>query len=203
MSKGDFIMPNVHSKNTKLIIDTSLSLFKARGYQNVSVNEICKTANISRSSFYAVFSGKKDIITYICSAKGFNQTITLHDFVKAENDFERIWNLCDHYLMLAEDFGPVLTGSLLSLEMDMDTSLGIYEGVHSIDEWLIKLMKNCQKIGLIQCSTPAELMIPITDSLTFQVIYDWCRCKGAFSLRERCRSYLEAVFDVAPEYRWI
>lgn len=193
-------MPNANSKNTKLILDTAFSLFKAQGYQNVSVNEICKTAKISRSSFYAVFSGKKDIINYICSAKGVDQTVTLHDFVKAENDFERMWSLCDRYLTLAEDFGPTLTGSLLNLEME--NALGIYEGVHSVDEWCIRLMKNCQKIGLIRCSTPAEQMIPITDSLVFQVVYDWCRCKGTFSLRKRARSYVEIVLDVAPPYRW-
>lgn len=60
-------MPNANSKNMKLIVDTAISLFKEHGYQNVSVNEICKSANIPRSSFYTIFSGKKDIINYVLS----------------------------------------------------------------------------------------------------------------------------------------
>lgn len=193
-------MTHSNSKNTSLIIDTAISLFKEQGYQNVSVNKICKAADVPRSSFYTLFSSKKDIINYIVSVKGLDQSTVFQDFVSSTNDFERMWNLCDHYLVLAEDFGPMLTGSLLSIEMD--DPLGIYEGVHSIDNWLIKLMKNCQKLGIIRCDTPAEVMIPITDSLVFQVIYDWCRRKGSFPLKETARSYLETVLNVAPQYRW-
>lgn len=111
-----------------------------------------------------------------------------------------MWNLCDHYLTLAEDLGPKLTGSLLSIELE--ESLGIYEGCYSIDSWLVKLMKNCQKTGIIQCATPAEQMIPITDRLVIQVVYDWCRCNGKFPLKETARSYVETVLDVAPQHRW-
>lgn len=167
---------------------------------NVSVNEICKTAHISRSSFYTVFSSKKDIISYIMTAKEKDQSAVFRDFVNSKNDFERMWCLCNHYLLITEEFGPTLTGSLLSMEMD--DPLGIYEGVYSINEWLIKLMHNCQEAGIIRCNASAELMVPIANSVVFQVIYDWCRCKGSFSLRDRARTYIETIFDVAPNYRW-
>ena len=193
-------MQHANSKNISLIIDTAVSLFKTHGYQNVSVNKICKSANIPRSSFYTLFSGKKDIISYILSEKGLDHSTVFHDFVDLANDFERIWNLCDHYLTIVEDFGPKLTGSLLCMELE--GALVIYEDIHSLDSLLVKLMKNCQKIGIIQCSTPAKNLIPITDSLVFQVVYDWCRCNGAFSLKKTARSYMETVLNVASQYRW-
>lgn len=193
-------MAHVHSKYTKPIIDAAVSLFKEHGYQNVSVNEICKAADIPRSTFYTVFSGKKDIINYIVSTKSLDQAAAFHDFVNSKNDFERMWGLCTHYLDIAEDFGPTLLGLLLNIEMN--DPLGIYEGVHSIDPWLIQLMRNCQNAGIIRSTVPAEVMIPITDSLVFQLIYDWCRGKGGFSLHQKARFYLETVLDVAPEYRW-
>ncbi len=193
-------MTHVHSKYTKPIIDAAVSLFKEHGYQNVSVNDVCKAAGIPRSTFYTVFSGKKDIINYIVSTKSMDQAAAFRDFVNSKNDFERMWGLCAHYLDIAEDFGPTLLGLLLNIEMD--DPLGIYEGVHSIDQWLIQLMRNCQNAGIIRCAVPAEVMIPITDSLVFQLIYDWCRGKGGFSLHKKARFYLETVLDVAPEYRW-
>ncbi len=202
MSKKEGIhsMARTNSKYTKHIIDTAVSLFKEHGYQSVSVNEICKAADIPRSTFYTVFSSKNDIINYVVSTKGLDQADAFHDFVNCKNDFERMWRLCTHYLDLAENFGPTLLGLLLNIEMD--DPLGIYEGVHSIDHWLIQLMQNCQNAGIIRCPAPAEVMIPITDSLVFQLIYDWCRCKGAFSIHKNARFYLETVLDVAPQYRW-
>ena len=47
----------------------------------------------------------------------------------------------------------------------------------------------------------AEPALLVTD-LIYQVAYDWCRCKGSFSLRRKARTWAEVVFYVAPEYRW-
>ena len=43
------------AKHSALIAETAVELFKKNGYESVSVNEICKAAGLSRSSFYATF----------------------------------------------------------------------------------------------------------------------------------------------------
>ncbi len=48
----------------------------------------------------------------------------------------------------------------------------------------------------------AEPALLVTD-LIYQVAYDWCRCKGSFSLRRKARTWAEVAFYVAPEYRWV
>ena len=49
-------MAHEASKNAQQIVDTAIVLFKTRGYDNVSILEICQTAGIPRSSVYAMFS---------------------------------------------------------------------------------------------------------------------------------------------------
>ena len=53
-------------QETKLkIIDSAKELFNTRGYDNVSVDEIYRVANVSKGTFYKHFKAKIDIIVSI------------------------------------------------------------------------------------------------------------------------------------------
>ena len=185
-------MAHTHSKNREQIVNAAVALFKRKGYYDVSINEICKDAGIGRSSFYAVFQGKQEIIRFLLAAKTRDLNSVFQDFIGAKNDFER-------NLDLAEELGPTLTSAILSMELN--ESLGIYGEMDAVNNWLVPLAHNAQAAGIIRCTHPAETMVPIVSDLMLQVIFNWCRCKGSFHLRERARFYAETAFDVAPEFR--
>ena len=188
------------SKHSALISGTAVDLFKKNGYENVSVNEICKTAGISRSSFYSAFSGKKDIIDYVLAKAKLDETAVLNHFMDAKNDFERMWALCCRYLDIAYHFGPALTGTLLRLELMGE--LDNLKQIHAADDWFIRLTRNCQESGVMLSREPAEVLAPLGVDMVYQVTYDWCRRGGDFSLRRRARIASEIIYHVAPEYRW-
>ena len=193
-------MPFQESRHSTLIADTAVALFKKNGYENVSVNEICKTAGLSRSSFYSAFSSKRDVIDYVLAKAKTDEAAVLNHFMDAKNDFERMWLLCDRYLDVAYQFGPELTGALMRLELMGE--LDILRQLHAADDWFIRLMRNCQQTGVILSPEPAERMAPMGVDNVYQVTYDWCRRRGDFSLRRRARIASEIFYNVAPEYRW-
>ena len=193
-------MPFQESKHSQLIADTAVQLFRKNGYENVSVNEICKAAGLSRSSFYSAFSGKRDIIDYILAKAKLDETAVLHHFIDAKNDFERMWALCDRYLDIAYMFGPELTGTLLRLELM--GQLDNLKQIHAADDWFIRLMRNCQQTGVILSTEPAEVVAPMGVDVVYMVTYDWCRRGGDFSLRREARVRSEIFYNVAPEFRW-
>ena len=188
------------SKHSALITQTAVELFKKHGYENVSVNEICKEAGLSRSSFYAAFSSKRDIVDYILAKAKADETTVLEIFVDAKNDFERMWVLCDRYLAIAYQFGPALTGTVMRLELMGE--LDNLRQIHAADSWFIRLMRNCQQAGVILSREPAEVLAPLGVDMVYQVTYDWCRRGGDFSLRRKARICSEIIYNVAPEYRW-
>ena len=193
-------MADSSSKLAKPIIEAAVKLFKQNGFDSVSVNDICVEAGIARSSFYRVFSGKKEIISTILQDARSIHNATVGDLLDAENDFERMWALCDRNLAVVLEFGPELTGSLLSMELS--EPIGIVDILHGMDAWLIKLTRNAQKSGIILNPEAPEVLAPMVTDLMYQVAYDWCRCKGAYSLRRKARTLAEVAFYVAPAYRW-
>ena len=67
------------------VAETAISLFKRDGYNNVTVNEICKACGISRSVFYSVFNGKRSILEYMVQKPQHNDDASFMKFAHADN----------------------------------------------------------------------------------------------------------------------
>ena len=46
----------------KRIFETSVALIKSKGYDNVTISEICKAAGLAKGSFYVHYKSKEDIV---------------------------------------------------------------------------------------------------------------------------------------------
>ena len=193
------IMAESNTKHQKLIIEAAVKLFREYGYENVSVNDICKEAEVARSTFYLNFAGKKEIINKILSDARLDREDFFGDFVAAANDFERMWILCNRYLTVAINFGPELTGALFRLELLGEVD--VMDTTHKVDEWMIQLCRNAQKAGIILHPEPAEIIAPIGVDIAYYTTYEWCKRKGDFNIRQVVREREEAMYNLAPGCR--
>lgn len=188
------------SKLKKTISDAAVRCFRAQGYDDVSVNDICKEAGVARSSFYRVFSCKKDTIRYLLEHTDTNQIVSVEELLAAPNDFDRMWLIGDRYITICKSLGPELNATFLSMaahgEIDM-LALG-----HSVDAWFIRLTRSCQKTGIIRSTEPAELIGPLMVDMVYHEIYAWSANRGNYPLRARARRVTETLVNVALEYRW-
>ena len=192
-------MSILSSKNTYAIVSAALELFKAQGYAAVSVSDICRAAKVPRSSFYSIFSGKDEIITHVMRSLKGDQQSMLTELLSAGSDLDRIWALYDRYLSLAMDFGPELTGTLLSLELQKP--VGLFEVYNSFNEWFAVLISNCQRQGLIRNRNKPEDIVALGIRIAIGAAYEWCLTGGSFDLREVAISEHETLYDVPSEFR--
>lgn len=73
------------------IVDSLISLMEVKPYQQITIMDICKRADLSRQTFYNVFSQKEDVLRF-CLQKEYGQefqsvedhtSITVEEIVKA------------------------------------------------------------------------------------------------------------------------
>lgn len=50
------------SKTKRKIFETAIRLIKEKGYDNVTISEICKTSGVAKGSFYVHYKSKEDIV---------------------------------------------------------------------------------------------------------------------------------------------
>ena len=182
------------------IADAAVQLFREKGYEGVSVGEICAAAGVARSSFYRAFSCKNDIIRRIFEHTDANSIVSVEELLAAENDFDRMWIIGDRYISLSRSLGPELSNTFMCMtargEIDL-LALG-----HSVDSWFIRLTRNCQKTGIIRSKEPAELLGPLMVDMVYHELYVWGMRKGNYPIRARARLVTETLVNLAPEYRW-
>lgn len=187
------------SKNTEKIINAALTLFKEKGYSEVSVSDISRAAGIPRSSFYSLFAGKDDVIIYMLEGlRGDYQTM-LSQIVSAKNDLERIWMIYDKYLQMTMDLGVDLAATLMELELR--ERIGLFDFTEELFPWLTTLVKNCQAAGMIRNQNKPEDIVTLGMRIAIGAAYNWCSSRGEFNLRDAALSEHEVLYDVPPEYR--
>ena len=182
------------------IADAAVKLFREKGYEGVSVGEICSAAGIARSSFYRAFSCKNDIIRRLFEHTDANAMVSVEELLAAENDFDRMWIIGDRYISICKSLGPELNASFQC--MSVRGEIDLLSLAHSVDAWFIRLTRSCQKTGIIRSAEPAELIGPLLADMVYHEIYAWSAHKGNYPLRARSRRITEALVDLAPEYRW-
>lgn len=187
------------SKNTDAIVKAALALFKTMGYSNVTVSDICREADVPRSSFYSIFAGKDEIVLYMMKNLKDDYQTVFAQLLEAKNDLDRIWMLYDRYLSLAMDFGPELTGTLFALELEKPA--GLFDLFYAFNDWFVKLIRNCQEQGLIRNKNRPEDIVTLGVRIAIGAAYEWCRSGGAFDLREVALNEHETLYDVPPEYK--
>ena len=53
------------SKKKQQLLITATELFRAHGFRRITIDEICKTSNISKMTFYKYFKNKIDIVKVV------------------------------------------------------------------------------------------------------------------------------------------
>ncbi len=186
-------------KSAMKIGEVAIKLFKEKGYSNVSVSDICEAAGVARSSFYVNFSSKGEIAAFMVKNIKSELATDLNSFMNAENDFDRLMLLYSYYVDMSEDYGYELMSALINAELEKP--IGMFDNMTGLSDWFESLVRNCQKLGIIRnLGDPAQLVyFGIQTSIAD--LFDWCRKKGTYSLREKTRRDMEMFYDVAPEYR--
>lgn len=192
-------MEKGNTKNIEKLKKAAIELFQLYGYPNVTVNQICKHAEVARSSFYSIFKGKDELIISIYTMHLTQSEPLMSSFALQRNDLERLWLLYDYYISLAMEPGYAVTAAMISIELNRN--IGIYDHMMQSRKWSVPLCKNCQEQGIIRNRTTAEELIPMVSACLNNMVYEWCRLRGDYPLRENARKAVECLLDVAPNYR--
>ena len=185
-------------QNAEHILKTAIELFQKNGYVETSIQDICRSAEISRSTFYNIFSTKKDIIVYMYDRLNNEKNFRDYDPEEETNDFEILWNQYKRYLILADILGPELLGKLMQLEMT--ETQGMYDAVHSRYEKWALLVQQCREQGIMEYSGEPYEMVELVSDAVFHMVQDWCRNGGDYALQRKALRYIEIGYGVKEQF---
>lgn len=182
----------IQTKNK--IYETSLSLMELHGYDQITIEQICRKAGVSVGSFYNYFKSKNDILIELYSRADeyFEQEVMPH--LTEISMPERIVEYFDFYANFNVNTG---IGTMKQL-YNSNNSLFIHEG-RLMQVFLTQMISAGQAKREITASQPPEYITGFLFIVARGLIYDWCLHNGEYNLRERMHEMMLPIVGVFRE----
>ncbi len=179
----------IQALNTKKkLFKAALELMKNKGYDNLTIREICQKAGTSSGNFYNYFNGKEQLLSFYYEMAGddFDKQVKLQ--ISIQNPIERIISFYTWYAGYTADFGLDFCGSFFSSKNKTLNTDKIYNRVMEIT---LVYVQEAARDGFF--SLNSRTCEEVTKDLCVIVkgaIMDWCVYDGNYDLPRYVNSLL-------------
>ncbi len=175
---GEQTMQKKSDRTRHRIFEAAMSIMVEKGYQGVTIRDICERAEVSIGSFYRYFETKSDIL------RGMYETGD--QFMQEEDSeltnrpwLERIMVFISKYAQLNMDTGLAEMKVLYNPENTWFTQ------TRPMQQKLESLISGAQRAGELTVKQSASELTEIFFICMRGMCYDWCISNGEYDLKER------------------
>ncbi|MCH4890148.1 TetR/AcrR family transcriptional regulator [Acidaminobacter sp. JC074] len=182
-------------KTRQKIIDTAIDLFAEKGYENVSIKEICSKMSFGRSTFYYHFKTKEQILTEYYISDSVYDTKSMSWILTAPNNYERavriqlVYNR--HLLSIGSDeaIRHFIAATLVAPNEDT------IEFTRKVKQLLIPLIQQCQESGEITNQSNPELLCDVAIRIQNGIIIEYFLYNEKKPLEETLLESLNVLYN--------
>jgi len=172
-------------RTRKELFDAAMSLYTKKGYERVTVEDICAKAGVSKGAFYTHFMSKDQVV--------------LETFLKADDFYREVFPQLDQEKSCIDKlraFGRLAMGNIVN-QGPMVIRVSYYgqiapgrenAPIASRERPLYKLteqlIREGQEKGEIRADIPSAAITEIVIHAIRGIVYDWCLQQGEFDLEE-------------------
>ncbi|MBA4699695.1 MAG: TetR/AcrR family transcriptional regulator [Ruminococcus sp.] len=187
-------------KTYERIMDCALILFKEKGYNNVTLQEICRKAGITKSTFYYHYDSKETLIINYTdrisrnSQEDFSQILAQDTFIK------QIWELFDRYNQKNMIYGPAVVRQVYRSTLNSKDKADFPRDL-MLFPTLVTLIQRSQSAGEITNESDAEELAASLYYASRGLTFSWALQDGAFSVPDRFKAVINSLLLPVPEHR--
>ncbi|HEY3425143.1 MAG TPA: TetR/AcrR family transcriptional regulator [Negativicutes bacterium] len=178
----------IQAINTKnKIYQVAIHLLEKKGYENITIGEICNDAGVSVGSFYKYFESKNDILTEIYKrADDYFYNEVIHSLTSTHT-LDQIIEYFDYYAKYNEAVG---VDTMRQLYNAANNKMFVKKG-----RYMQTLLQEIIEKGQDKKEISEEMTIEqITEYLFITargIIYDWCLHDGQYNLTNAMHKFME------------
>jgi AcrR family transcriptional regulator len=176
------------------LVDAALDLFVKRGYDRVTVDDICKRAGVSKGAFYGHFKTKDQaVLEEFLKADSYYQEV-IAQVMKEDGYVNRMLAFSRLVLRFIESQGKMVIKVAYSSTIAPERKTSpIASQDRALYQIVDAMVKGAQENGECRTDIPSfEIAQAVIRSIR-GVVYDWCLQDGGFDL-EGAGATLATVF---------
>lgn len=179
-------------ENTKKkIIRVGFHLMKEKGYDNVTINEICQAVNISKHTFYYYFNSKEDILKDFMQIPAELKQEFMASIISMDSPLEQYLAVLTPKIQYIENCGVEIVKKFLLANL----TTGFHDDPHPDKKHPLldletSLLKKAQSRGEIRNMAEPDKLVQICFVTMVGMAQVWATTDAHFPLKE---NYLEMV----------
>ncbi len=169
------------------LLNAARDLFFKFGYRKVTVEDICRQAQVSKMTFYKYFSNKKDIFKQILKMSMDEGYELLDELSRSDEPFSvKIKKMLDLKQKTVDSYSPELIQDILSTEGDL---VGFFrEMTAEVLTAFVDFIKLCQARGEVRPDMKPEFLLAVITQLS-----DWVMASDIHNLYD---NYTDFALEV-------
>jgi AcrR family transcriptional regulator len=186
MKKENLTSRDLQAMETRRkIFNTAAQLISEKGFDHVTVEEICKKSGVAKGLFYHYFNSKADIVieTYMDVDNKFSAEVMA---LPATTPYDRVIYAVSFQARYAKAKGLEFVKQIYKHQLDTGTSFFISE-----DRAFFRLIRDAiregQQKNQLRSDFSAEVLTRLALSISRGITYDWCLHDGDYDIEEVMR----------------
>ena len=174
----------------KRIYNTAIRLFKQHGYEQVSVSQIAKAADVGIGTFYHYYESKIELFMkiFVNVEDYFSEFKTLDFNLPVEETIQRYFY---QYAKLNEAAGIEVVQNLANPQNRKSL-----DGNQDFELILTSILRKYQELGKIKNNESAEEICDLFFISARGVMFDWCIKHGKYDLAEKTQFVIERLLSI-------
>jgi AcrR family transcriptional regulator len=178
------------------IFETAIELFRSKGFEATTVDDITERADVARGTFFNYFPKKEAVLAFLSEQRLVELEADASAVFSADRSArEKLLEVYDRAATAWEEnreFSEYVLSELLRRAFTPVEEIG-----PRWDEVLVKIIQQGQQTGELKAGVDSRRAVEVMTSVYYSVIYVWVHClePAQLDLRSELRARLELVLD--------
>ncbi|MCD7893657.1 MAG: TetR/AcrR family transcriptional regulator [Erysipelotrichaceae bacterium] len=185
--------------NKEEISNIALELFSSKGYNNVTINDICDACEITKPTFYKYAGSKEELILDLYDRTIHDITTDTYRFLQANSHYEQLVIIFASLFQDTIKFGPDLFSQMMITNLNENHhSFDMRDNLTDLAVMIIEKAQEANEINNINDSKILYSSLAHTFS-GYEIM--WCVNNGKTNFGEDFFTSMNVILDVKEELR--
>lgn len=169
----------------------AINLIEKKGFENITVAEICEAAHVSVGSFYNYFKSKHEILDRIFKlADDYFSTVVSNNLSEGTSQ-DKIAKFFNYYAEYNIDRGVDFVKQLYTGKNNLFATKG-----RPMQVVLQSIIEDGKKHGELSTDMTAEEVVKFLFIAVRGIVYDWCLHDGSYDLVQYINNYVHRLIKL-------
>ncbi len=168
------------------IIDAAWKLFREKGYEDTTLDNILEEAQIAKGSFYYYFKGKGDLLSTLSDILDEKYGALEQEMEKMDTEMDSFQKLLflneQAHRMIEEMIAPDLIGSMYAEQLQGKGYRHLLDTNRVYFRLITRIIEEGQRKGELTGEKPVSQLVRAYVMTERAIVTDWCLSEGEYSL---------------------